>query len=197
MKPTHRVYVVDDEPLIASTLAAILSDSGYEAEFFTNPLEALAAVAPGSPTILVSDVTMPDLTGVELAMRVLDICPHCKVFLMSALDSIDELLEAAGALEAEFPFMRKPFHPAVLLDVMQNSLHDQLHAAHQCGGHPSLRRGEGFVPARRGTGVDAFGDPQLVRPEFLDRDRSYRGKGVVTAGTNKRVSAPAPRRQTL
>jgi two-component system catabolic regulation response regulator CreB len=81
MKPTHRVYVVDDEPLIASTLAAILSDSGYEIEFFTNPLEALAAVAPGSPTILVSDVTMPDLTGVELATRVLDICPHCKVFL--------------------------------------------------------------------------------------------------------------------
>jgi CheY-like chemotaxis protein len=62
MKPTHRVYVVDDEPLIASTLAAILSDSGYEVEFFTNPLVALAAVAPGLPAILVSDVTMPDLT---------------------------------------------------------------------------------------------------------------------------------------
>jgi len=167
MKRTHRVYVVDDEPLIASTLAAILSDSGYEAEFFTNPLEALAAVAPGSPTILVSDVTMPDLTGVELAMRVLDICPHCKVFLMSALGSIDELLEAAGALEAEFPFMRKPFHPGVLLDAMQNCLDDQLHAAHPCGGHPSLLRGEGFVPGRRRTSVDAFGAPQLVRPEFL------------------------------
>jgi two-component system catabolic regulation response regulator CreB len=130
MKRTHQVYVVDDEPLIASTLAAILSDSGYEVEFFTNPLEALAAVVPSSPAILVSDVTMPDLTGVELAMRVLDICPRCKVFLMSALDSIDELLEAAGALEAEIPFMRKPFHPGVLLDAIQNSLHDQLRVSH-------------------------------------------------------------------
>jgi two-component system catabolic regulation response regulator CreB len=167
MKPTHRVYVVDDEPLIASTLAAILSDSGYEVEFFTNPLEALAAVTPGSPTILVSDVTMPELTGAELAMRVLDICPRCKVFLMSALDSIDEQLEVAGALEAEFPFMRKPFHPAVLLDAMQDSLHDQLHAANPCGGHPSLRPGEGFVPGRRGTSVDALVTPQLFRPEFL------------------------------
>jgi hypothetical protein len=55
--------------------------------------------------------------------------------------------------------MRKPFHPEVLLDAMQNSLHNELHAAHRFGGHPSLRTGDGFVLGRRGTSVDAFGDP--------------------------------------
>lgn len=126
MKSGYQVYIVDDEPLIASTLAAILTDYGYDAEYFTNPLDALAAVASNSPAILVSDVSMPYLTGVELAVRVLELCPQCKVFLMSALDSIDEMLEAVGGVKTDIPLMRKPFNPGVLLDAMQNAMRDHL-----------------------------------------------------------------------
>jgi FixJ family two-component response regulator len=75
---TVEVYVVDDEPPIASTLATILIDHGYDVKFFTDPLDVLAVVRPGSPAILVSDVTMPGLTGVELAMSVLEKCPSCR-----------------------------------------------------------------------------------------------------------------------
>ena len=71
MNDACRVYVVDDEPLIAITLAAILIDHGYEAIFFTDPHEVLAIVAQCAPAFLVSDVTMPGLTGIELAMKLL------------------------------------------------------------------------------------------------------------------------------
>ncbi len=45
----RRVFVVDDEPLIASTLATILSNSGFNAIFFSNSLEALLAPCPKPP----------------------------------------------------------------------------------------------------------------------------------------------------
>lgn len=129
MRPELRVYIVDDEPLIARTLADILIDRGYEARFFTDPLEVLALVASGKPAFLISDVTMPGLTGVELAAKVLEICPSCRVFLMTALDSIDDLLEATGTQTRAFTLFHKPFNPRALLEAMQDSLYSCLHVA--------------------------------------------------------------------
>jgi CheY-like chemotaxis protein len=120
MRSTHRVFVVDDEPLIAKTLAAILSECGYDAMFFTDPLEALEVVANGSPAFLVSDVTMPGLTGIQLAMEVRKRCPNCRIFLMSALDSVEAGLKQAGAEAQDFRIFRKPFCPGDLLDAMAN-----------------------------------------------------------------------------
>lgn len=119
----NQVYVVDDEPLIASTLTAILIDHGYDAIMFTDPLDALAEVRPGTPAILVSDVTMPGLTGIELAMGVLERYPGCRILLMTALDSIDDLLVSGGAVQNAFSVLRKPFHPAALLDAIHGHLH--------------------------------------------------------------------------
>jgi CheY-like chemotaxis protein len=53
------VFVVDDENVIASTLATILKQSGFEATAFTNPLEALDATRLKTPDLLISDVMMP------------------------------------------------------------------------------------------------------------------------------------------
>jgi DNA-binding NtrC family response regulator len=123
MNGGNQVYVVDDEPLIASTLTAILIDYGYDATMFTDPLDVLAEVRPGAPAILVSDVTMPGITGIELAMRVLERCPGCRILLMTALDSIEALLASGGAGQYEFSVLRKPFHPTALFDAIHRLLH--------------------------------------------------------------------------
>jgi CheY-like chemotaxis protein len=54
-----RIFVVDDEPVIASTLAAILQMNGFSAKFFTCPLGALAAARLKAPNLLISDVVKP------------------------------------------------------------------------------------------------------------------------------------------
>ena len=64
--PVPRVFVVDDEPVIASTLAAILRMNGFSARFFTCPLEALAAARSESPDLVISDVAMPGISGIDL-----------------------------------------------------------------------------------------------------------------------------------
>src|SRR5215469_8064305 len=77
------VYIVDDEPVIARTLATILSQAGFAAKGFVDPLLALAAAESLPPDLLITDVVMPEMTGVDLAIRFSDRYPGCKVLLFS------------------------------------------------------------------------------------------------------------------
>ncbi|MGA2535835.1 MAG: response regulator [Terracidiphilus sp.] len=109
------VYVVDNEPTIASTLAAILNLSGFRATAFTAPLEAIAAAKSDCPSLLITDVAMPEMNGVELAIRFEATCPACKVLMFSGHVTTQDLLMAAREQGREFQVLAKPIHPADLL----------------------------------------------------------------------------------
>jgi PleD family two-component response regulator len=57
-RPSSRIFVVDDEPFIAASLAAILQMNGFSARFLTCPLEALAAARSESPDLIICRVFM-------------------------------------------------------------------------------------------------------------------------------------------
>jgi DNA-binding NtrC family response regulator len=110
-----QIFVVDDEPVIASTLAAILQMNGFSAEFFTSPLAALAAARSKAPDLLLSDVTMPDISGIDLAMKMKAQHPRCKILLFSGHPATFRLIEDARARGYEFQLLLKPMPPAALL----------------------------------------------------------------------------------
>jgi len=110
-----RVFVVDDEHVIASTLAAILKLHGYSATSFTSPLEALAAARSRAPDLLISDVVMPDLSGVDLAILIKAECPECKILLFSGQAATQDLLKDARSQGHTFQLLQKPVHPSVML----------------------------------------------------------------------------------
>ena len=110
-----RVFVVDDEFNIASTLQLILRHHGFEATAFTGPLEALEAVLAQAPDLLISDIAMPQISGVDLAMRVREAAPACKILLFSGESSSSSHLEAARAMGHSFEVLSRPLHPAELL----------------------------------------------------------------------------------
>jgi DNA-binding NtrC family response regulator len=110
-----RVFVVDDEHVIASTLAAILKLNGYCATSFTSPIEALAAAQSRAPDVLISDVVMPGISGIDLAMRIKAQCPDCKILLFSGQASTQDLLEGARRRGHDFEILQKPVHPSVIL----------------------------------------------------------------------------------
>jgi CheY-like chemotaxis protein len=112
------VFVVDDQPVIASTLAAILQMHGFSAKFFTSPLEALTAARAKSPDLLISDVEMPDLCGIDLAIQMKAQYPSCKILLFSGQPSTLDLLDAARARGHNFDLLLKPVHPRELLAVI-------------------------------------------------------------------------------
>ncbi|HEV2620116.1 MAG TPA: response regulator [Acidobacteriaceae bacterium] len=115
MKPSMKVFVVDDEPIIATTLAMILRRVGFEVDFFTVPAEALTAAEINRPHLLVSDVMMPGLSGVDLAIRIRAMCPECKIILISGQATTNDLLKDARHRGYDFMLLQKPFHPTDLL----------------------------------------------------------------------------------
>ena len=111
-----RVFVVDDEDVIATTLGMILRLRGFEAHSFNMPLEALRAAREMAPDLLISDVVMPLLSGIELAIQLREVCPDCKVLLFSGQASTANMLEAARATGHDFEVLAKPVHPTDLLN---------------------------------------------------------------------------------
>lgn len=110
-----RVFVVDDMPVIASTLAAILERFGFDATPFTEPLKALQAAQSTPLDLQISDVDMPRLSGVELAIQVKKRHPKCAVLLLSGQVAAIERVEAARAAGQGFELLTKPVHPECLL----------------------------------------------------------------------------------
>jgi CheY-like chemotaxis protein len=110
-----RVFVVDDEPVIAFTLATILESSGYTARPFTDPLEALRAAETNCPDYLISDVMMPLLNGIDLGVQFKAIYPQVKVLLFSGAPASAGLREDASRMGHEFDILAKPVHPERLL----------------------------------------------------------------------------------
>lgn len=118
-----RVFVVDDEKVIAATIEMILSQSGFIARSFTNPVDALDAALRETPDLLVSDVMMPQMSGVDLAIRLTAQCPDCRVLLFSGQAMTLDLLEAARANGRTFELLSKPVHPHDLLEAIRRNIH--------------------------------------------------------------------------
>jgi two-component system catabolic regulation response regulator CreB len=100
----QHIYIVDDDVLIAGTLAAIFEESGYETEYFTCPRALLEAAGTQPPDALLSDYSMPELSGIELARRIVALCPACRIFLLSATELSLIETRAAKAPTPDFTF---------------------------------------------------------------------------------------------
>jgi DNA-binding response OmpR family regulator len=118
----HRVFVVDDEMVIASTLELILMSHGFDARCFADPIAALKAAQSDSPDLLLTDVIMPQMNGIELAVRIRQECPNCRVMLLTGHGSIVDLLADADADRHDFVLVDKPVHPAVLIEKINEVL---------------------------------------------------------------------------
>lgn len=86
-----RVFVVDDDDAIAHTLSAILNHSGFDSTAFTDPTEALESAQKQVPDLLISDVMMPQMTGIDLAIRLRAFSPSCKILLFSGMAATVDL----------------------------------------------------------------------------------------------------------
>jgi DNA-binding NtrC family response regulator len=113
------VFVVDDEPAIASTLALILNSSGFSATAFTNPLEALKSAEFECPEFLISDVMMPQLNGIDLGVQFKAIYPTCRVLLFSGQAATADFMDSARVKGHHFDLLSKPVHPKDLLAAIE------------------------------------------------------------------------------
>lgn len=111
-----RVLVVDDQKLIADTIAEILSDAGFDAMAAYDGWEALEVAGRFHPDWLLSDVLMPRMNGVELAITLLQKDPRVTILLLSGQAGISDILLEGQRRGYEFELLAKPIHPLKLIE---------------------------------------------------------------------------------
>jgi CheY-like chemotaxis protein len=110
-----RIFVVDDEKIIADSLSAILNRSGFDASAFYDAAAALSACEIAAPECMISDVAMPGMNGIDLAIQVTGRFPACKILLFSGHAATFDLLQNARMGGHDFELLSKPMHPRDLL----------------------------------------------------------------------------------
>ena len=114
-----KVLVVDDERIIADTLAMILNQSGFEARAVYSGEKAVEQASLFEPQMLITDVIMADLNGIDAAIQIRAILPQVKVLLFSGQAATADLLEKARTQGYEFEILAKPVHPQDLLNKLK------------------------------------------------------------------------------
>jgi two-component system response regulator AtoC len=115
----HHVLVVDDDASMRHLLSVILADHGYEARAVASGEDALRELAARDYDLVLTDVRMPGMGGLELLRRILALEPERLVIVMSAYGSQDAALEAMKA--GAYDYVSKPFRPDEVVLVLRKA----------------------------------------------------------------------------
>jgi response regulator RpfG family c-di-GMP phosphodiesterase len=114
------VVVADDEPGILRAVQRVLEGSGYPVLAFEDPRDALARVREGGVAILITDLVMPDMSGLELTRHALGAAPDLAVILMTGRG--DEATAAQALRLGVWDYLQKPFSASELEAAVRNVL---------------------------------------------------------------------------
>ena len=109
MKNKAKILVVDDEAIIRDSLREWLNDAGYEVLTAENGPQALQTIQRQEPRIVIADLVMPGMDGIELMKRAKEISPDIEVIITTAYGSIPTAITAIR--EGAYDYIQKPFCP--------------------------------------------------------------------------------------
>jgi DNA-binding response OmpR family regulator len=110
-----RVLVVDDDRMVADTVTKILDIAGFDARAAYCGEIALDVALDFDPDMVITEVVMPGISGIEVAIKMRELAPACKILLFSGRATTHLFIEAARAENQEFEMLAKPVHPRELI----------------------------------------------------------------------------------
>jgi CheY-like chemotaxis protein len=116
-----KIIVVDDEPIIADTLVDILNGEGHNALAVSDGASAIRWAEMLRPEVVVTDVMMPGMNGIETAKGILKILPGCRIILFSGQAASSELVAEARFQGYQFEILAKPINPDLLLEKLRST----------------------------------------------------------------------------
>jgi len=117
------VVVIDDEEDMCKILTKILNMDGYHVTSFTNPSLALDYIAKYQPDVVLTDIRMPERSGMDVLKAVKEQFPHMAVIIMTAYASIEGAIQAMK--EGAFHYVTKPFHTEELIANIEKAIEVQ------------------------------------------------------------------------
>jgi len=121
MKTTNqKVFIVDDEPVMRRTIGDTLSELGYDVTCFANANACLSEIERTGCNLLISDVKMPGMDGIELLSRMKSMAPWISVIIITGYGNIQMAVNAVKIGAADF--IEKPFNRRTLLNKVKEVL---------------------------------------------------------------------------
>ncbi|MDZ7292419.1 MAG: sigma-54 dependent transcriptional regulator [candidate division KSB1 bacterium] len=117
---TDKILVVDDEAKIRAILAAVLQDDGYEVETAQDGFEAIAKANEFKPEVLIVDLQMPRLDGMETIMKIKARFPRAIPIILTAHGTIQSAVQAIK--QGVYDYLTKPFDNEQMLLVVKRAL---------------------------------------------------------------------------
>jgi DNA-binding NtrC family response regulator len=115
-----RILVVDDEEIVVRSCLRTLAEGGHQADAASSGAEALARVEDGGYDVLVLDIMMPKMDGIEVLRRVKESHPDIEVVMITGLSQIDTAVQAMKL--GAFDYLSKPFEPDELKLAVERAL---------------------------------------------------------------------------
>ena len=107
--------------MIADTVVEILNGEGFDAMAVSTGTSAIELAKAFDPDVVLADVIMPGLNGIETGIRIREIAPNCRVILFSGQAATVDLLEEARQQGHRFDILAKPIRPEQLISVIRAS----------------------------------------------------------------------------
>ncbi|THB76860.1 MAG: sigma-54-dependent Fis family transcriptional regulator [Desulfobulbaceae bacterium] len=179
------ILVIDDEHGLCTMLEAILGDLGYQIEAFTDPVKAVKSFEPDRYSMVITDIKMPGMNGIEVLQKIKGLDPEIPVLVITGYATVELSIQALRS--GAFDILTKPFEPEEMLNRVRNALrHNELEEENR-----RLRK--------EIRGQEQFGEVVGKSPELLnvlDTARKIAGRDIpVTitgeSGTGKELVANA------
>ena len=114
------ILIVDDEPSILQSLSGLLSDEGFEVATASNGYEALKIIDSGSPDLVLLDIWMPGIDGIETLKAIKKDNPLIQVVIITGHGTIESAVKATKL--GAFDFIEKPLSIDKVIVAINNSL---------------------------------------------------------------------------
>ena len=118
-----KILIVDDEPQIPSAISLRLRSCGFDCEVSSDPREAQRLLSSGQPDILIVDVAMPEVSGLDLLLHAKQHAPGCKVILYTGLSNRERLAQAL--ILGAYDYLEKPLRADELVKVVTEAVGQQ------------------------------------------------------------------------
>jgi len=115
-----RILLIDNEEGLCRMMTAILEDQRYEVTAFTDPVAAMRRFSPADWDVVVTDIKMPGMDGLEVLQHVKDKAPLLPVIIITAFATVDMSIQALR--KGAYDMLTKPFEPDELLYRVKNAL---------------------------------------------------------------------------
>ncbi len=191
---SERILIVDDDDALRESLELVLAAEGYEVQAASSGEAALEVIESGPVDVVLTDMRMPGLEGLDLVPQVIRRLPGVTVVLMSAYGTADLAIEAMR--RGAYDYLAKPFQPSEVLLTLRKARERERLRRENRRLRADIQRATGARP------IVAASEPMIELLDLVERTSEFKTTILLTgeSGTGKEVIArvihtQSPRRE--